>query len=46
MNICPHIVVLDFGEVIARGNPADIQGNRSVIEAYLGKLDEEEEVAL
>lgn len=44
MNICPHIVVLDFGEVIARGTPADIQGNRSVIEAYLGKLDEEEEV--
>jgi ABC-type branched-subunit amino acid transport system ATPase component len=28
---------MDFGEVIARGTPKEIQGNQTVIEAYLGK---------
>jgi len=37
MSICEHITVMDFGEVIARGNPLEIQGNQMVIEAYLGK---------
>ncbi len=37
MGICERITVMDFGEVIARGTPKEIQGNQTVIEAYLGK---------
>ena len=37
MSICERITVMDFGEVIARGTPKEIQGNKTVIEAYLGK---------
>jgi branched-chain amino acid transport system ATP-binding protein len=37
MSICEWITVMDFGEVIARGTPKEIQGNQTVIEAYLGK---------
>jgi branched-chain amino acid transport system ATP-binding protein len=37
MGICEYLTVMDFGEVIARGTPKEIQNNDMVIEAYLGK---------
>ncbi|KQV41318.1 ABC transporter ATP-binding protein [Rhizobium sp. Root1204] len=37
MGISDHIVVMNFGTQIAEGTPELIQGNRAVIEAYLGQ---------
>ena len=36
MGICEKLYVLNFGEIIAKGNPLEIQNNSEVIKAYLG----------
>jgi ABC-type branched-subunit amino acid transport system ATPase component len=40
MNLCSCITVLDHGEIICVGDPATVQSDKAVIEAYLGVEDD------
>jgi branched-chain amino acid transport system ATP-binding protein len=44
MKLCDRMMVLNFGKKLAEGTPEEIQNNQEVIEAYLGK-EEDDQIA-
>ncbi|OWT68231.1 metal-dependent hydrolase [Achromobacter sp. HZ28] len=45
MRLTNHLVVMDFGTKLAEGPPAEVRANPAVLEAYLGGVDEELDLA-
>jgi branched-chain amino acid transport system ATP-binding protein len=39
LDLCNHVVVINFGQKIAEGNVEEVRNNPEVIEAYLGEGD-------
>ncbi len=39
MSLCQSITVLDFGQQICQGTPAEVQGDEKVCTAYLGRAE-------
>lgn len=37
--VCEHVTVLDFGEVIARGTPSQVRRDPKVVRSYLGQAE-------
>jgi branched-chain amino acid transport system ATP-binding protein len=40
--LCPHIVVLEAGRLLAAGAPDEVLARQDVIDAYLGPAEDEE----
>ena len=43
MGLCQHVVVLDYGTVVAAGPPETVRDDPRVLDAYLGIAEDDDE---